>query len=129
MASDPSSAFQAKAYQELGPNGREPILGGQLREKAVWVDESTCIGCRYCSHVATNTFVIEQYWGRSRAVRQDGDSTELIQEAINTCPVDCIHWVRFEELETLRAQLDEFDFQSLGMPQKSSRRIKSRKKQ
>ena len=35
--------------------GFEPVLGGNLCEKAVWVDESTCIGCRYCAHVATNT--------------------------------------------------------------------------
>ena len=43
--------------------------------------------------------------GRSRAIRQDGDSTECIQEAIDTCPVDCIHWVPFESLETLRQNL------------------------
>ena len=85
--------------------GREPVLGGVLRERAVWVDEAVCIGCRYCAHVATNTFVVEPRLGRSRAVRQDGDSTSLIQEAIDTCPVDCIHWVPFESLETLKADL------------------------
>ena len=26
--------------------GYEPVLGGLLVEKAVWVDESSCIGCR-----------------------------------------------------------------------------------
>ena len=102
---DPSTAFNVKVNLDTRRNGREPCLGGQLREKAVWVDESTCIGCRYCAHVATNTFVIEQYLGRSRAIRQDGDSSELIQEAIDTCPVNCIEWVRFEELEDLRLKL------------------------
>jgi ferredoxin len=87
-----------------------------LREQAVWVDEAVCIGCRYCAHVATNTFVIEQRLGRSRAIRQDGDSTERIQEAIETCPVDCIHWVPFERLNDLRAELDRQDLQPLGMP-------------
>ena len=76
-----------------------------MREKAVWVDESVCIGCRYCAHVASNTFVMEQRLGRSRAIRQDGDSTERIQEAIDTCPVDCIHWVPFESLEALKEDL------------------------
>ena len=85
--------------------GYEPVLGGALREKAVWVDESICIGCRYCAHVATNTFVMEPDLGRSRAIRQDGDSTDCIQEAIDTCPVDCIHWVPFESLPSLKQQL------------------------
>ena len=81
------------------------MLGGDMRDQAVWVDEAVCFGCRYCAHVATNTFVVEPLLGRSRAIRQDGDSTEYIQEAIDTCPVDCIHWVPFESLETLRQNL------------------------
>ena len=97
-----------------------------MREKAVWVDEAICIGCRYCAHVATNTFVIEPNLGRSRAIRQDGDSTELIQEAIGTCPVNCIHWVRFEQLDELRAQLDALDLQDLGKLPQVSRRIRYR---
>ena len=106
----------APAQPEVLPSGFEPCLGGALREQAVWVDEAVCIGCRYCAHVATNTFVIETRLGRSRAIRQDGDCTELIQEAIDTCPVDCIHWVPFEQLSDLRAQLDRQDLQPLGMP-------------
>ncbi len=124
---DPSLAFKTKSKVGYVVSGKEPRLGGQLREKAVWVDEATCIGCRYCSNVASNTFVIEQTFGRSRAIRQDGDRTEIIQEAIDTCPVDCIHWVPFEELEQLRAKLAALDFQSLGMLPKLSKRLKPRK--
>jgi len=98
------------------PTGQEPLLGGELRQKAVWVDEAVCIGCRYCAHVATNTFVVEPDWGRSRAIRQDGDSTERIQEAIDTCPVDCIHWVAYEELPALEARLQEQEILPLGVP-------------
>ena len=94
--------------------GFEPVLGGQLTEKAVWVDESRCIGCRYCAHVATNTFIVDEDYGRSRAIRQDGDNLETIQEAIDTCPVDCIHWVKFENLADLESSLDRDMFQSLG---------------
>ena len=124
MSIDPSLAFQIQVEFDTQPNGKEPCLGGQLREKAIWVDESICIGCRYCAHVATNTFVIEPHLGRSRAIRQDGDSFELIQEAIGTCPVNCIYWVPFEELEGLRAQLDELKLQDLGKLPQVARRIK-----
>ena len=41
--------------------GYEPVLGGQLAEKAVWVDEAKCIGCQYCVHVASNTFTVDEF--------------------------------------------------------------------
>ena len=126
MNNDPSAAFLTKADADTGPNGKEPRLGGELRQKAVWVDESTCIGCRYCANVATNTFVMEPNLGRSRAIRQDGDSSEIIQEAIDTCPVDCIHWVDFEELDSLREELDTFELQPLGMLPKTPRKLRPR---
>ena len=115
---DPSLAFSAAPAPgvEAVSNGLEPLLGGALREKAVWVDEVVCIGCRYCAHVACNTFVVEPNYGRSRVIRQDGDSTERIQEAIDTCPVDCIHWVGFEDLDDLRRQREGQDLLPLGLP-------------
>ncbi|MEH2127534.1 ferredoxin [Nostoc sp.] len=82
-------------------SGLEPELGGILRQNGVYVDEITCIGCKHCAHVARNTFYIEPDYGRSRVVRQDGDAEEIIQEAIDTCPVDCIHWVDYTELRKL----------------------------
>lgn len=85
-------------------SGLEPELGGAFRQQGVYVDEVTCIGCKHCAHVARNTFYIEPDNGRSRVVRQDGDSEELVQEAIDTCPVDCIHWVNYVELKQLEAE-------------------------
>jgi ferredoxin len=85
-------------------SGLEPELGGALRQKSAYVDEVTCIGCKHCAHVARNTFYIEPDYGRSRVVRQDGDSEELIQEAIDTCPVDCIHWLDRAEVNKLEEE-------------------------
>lgn len=85
-------------------SGLEPELGGVLRQNGVYVDEITCIGCKHCAHVARNTFYIEPDYGRSRVVRQDGDNEEIIQEAIDTCPVDCIHWVDYTELKKLEEE-------------------------
>lgn len=85
-------------------SGLEPELGGALRQKGVYVDEITCIGCKHCAHLARNTFYIEPDYGRSRVIRQDGDSEERIQEAIDTCPVDCIHWVDYTELKQLEEE-------------------------
>ena len=117
-AVDPALAFAPfdPSPERSSRTGREPLLGGALRQKAVWVDEAVCIGCRYCAHVASNTFLVESRWGRSRAIRQDGDSTERIQEAIDTCPVDCIHWVPYEDLPALEARLQQQELHPLGLP-------------
>ncbi|MEH2205177.1 MAG: ferredoxin [Nostoc sp.] len=93
-------------------SGLEPELGGVFRQNGVYVDEITCIGCKHCAHVARNTFYIEPDYGRSRVVRQDGDAEEIIQEAIDTCPVDCIHWVDYTELRKLE---DERKYQVIPL--------------
>lgn len=128
---NPAAAYSASSLEEdQQSTGMEPVLGGALAEKAVWVDEAVCIGCRYCAHVACNTFIIEPNLGRSRAVRQDGDSSARIQEAIETCPVDCIHWVAFDDLKGLQAQLDSQELLPLGLPSPARpRRILPRQSQ
>jgi ferredoxin len=90
-----------------GRSGLEPELGGAFRQRGVYVDEVTCIGCRHCALVARNTFFIEEGYGRSRVFRQDGDAEEIVQEAIDTCPVDCIHWVNYDRLKLLEAERQE----------------------
>ena len=97
-------------------SGNEPVLGGELRQKAVWVEESDCIGCRYCAHIASNTFAMIPETGRCRAIRQDGDDGDKIQEAIETCPVDCIYWLDFKDLSDLRCRQLE-TAKSRGIPQ------------
>jgi len=97
-------------------SGLEPELGGVLRQKGVYVDEITCIGCKHCAHVARNTFYIEPDYGRSRVVRQDGDSEELIDEAIDTCPVNCIHWVDYTELKNLEEERKDQVIPVVGFP-------------
>jgi len=107
----------AAFYEYIDSNqisGFEPVLGGELSEKAIWVDEASCIGCQYCVHVATNTFIVDENYGRARVIRQNGDDLKVVQEAMDTCPVDCMHWVDFEDLDRLEASLNRGMFQSLG---------------
>lgn len=112
-------------------SGLEPELGGTYRQKGVYVDEITCIGCKNCAHVARNTFYIEPFHGRARAIRQDGDPDDLIQEAIDTCPVNCIHWVDYTELRQLEQERQHQVIPVAGFPISpglSQRRGKQRKK-
>lgn len=59
----------------------------------VFVDELTCIGCRNCTNVCPNTYQMEPDFGRARAMAQKADNEEMLQESLDCCPVDCIHWV------------------------------------
>ena len=98
-------------------SGLEPELGGEWREKGVYVDEVTCIGCKNCVHIAPNTFFVEQEHGRSRVFNQDGETEAIVQEAIDTCPVDCIHWKLYQEIKQLEAKRRYQVIKPLGFPQ------------
>ena len=63
-----------------------------------YVDEHVCIGCTYCASIARSTFFMEENHGRARVFDQGGDSEELVAEAIDSCPVSCIHYVSYEDL-------------------------------
>ncbi len=96
--------------------GFEPELGGAVRQKGVYVEEVDCIGCTHCAHVARSTFYVEPEYGRARAIRQDGDSEDTIQEAIDTCPVNCIHWVDFTKLKQLERDRQFQEIPVVGFP-------------
>ena len=110
-------------------SGFEPELGGINRQKGVYVDENICIGCKHCAHVASNTFYIEPEYGRSRVFNQNGDTEELIEEAIDTCPVNCIHWLDYTELKQMEHDRKYQVIQSLAIPPDMRRsQVKQKKK-
>ena len=78
--------------------------GEPYYEKFVYVDEHACIGCTNCAGVAPSTFFMEGAHGRARVFQQQGDADDVVEEAILTCPVDCIHYVPWEELVSLEGQ-------------------------
>lgn len=69
--------------------------------RAVFVDENSCIGCKNCVWCAAATFRIEEGHGRSRVFGQWLNTEDELQTAIDSCPVDCIHWVDRSELPAL----------------------------
>ena len=50
-------------------------------------------GCKNCANVCSKTFFMEDEWGRARVRQQGVAGVEKLQEAIDCCPVSCIHWV------------------------------------
>lgn len=74
---------------------------GPLRSQALFVDENKCIGCRECVHHASGTFAMDDVLGSAHVEVQFGDVEEQIQVAVESCPVNCIHWVGSEQLPAL----------------------------
>ena len=75
----------------------------------VFVDEFTCIGCKNCTNVCPKSFLMEDLFGRARVFDQKGSSEALLQEAIDTCPVSCIHWVTSPQLALLETTMAKME--------------------
>ncbi|KAJ7974607.1 Chaperone protein dnaJ [Quillaja saponaria] len=74
---------------------------GPFGPQALFVDGNACIGCRECVHHASNTFVIDEAFGSARVKLQYGDDDQNTEVSVDSCPVNCIHWVDAEELPVL----------------------------
>lgn len=79
--------------------------GAATLDRFVYVEERDCIGCTHCATTATGTFFLKEEDGRARVFDQHGDSEEMVEEAIDMCPVNCIYyvdWADLIKLETFR---------------------------
>jgi ferredoxin/uncharacterized membrane protein YgcG len=79
----------ARGEASFFSNASRPAEGND----AVFVDESQCIGCVRCAAAAPKTFRVETRFGRARVVDQWADGTDAVVDAVETCPVRCIHIV------------------------------------
>ncbi|KAG8086170.1 hypothetical protein GUJ93_ZPchr0010g8569 [Zizania palustris] len=112
-----SDPVQRAVYDEIHgytATAINPFFDDSAPKDQVFVDEFTCIGCKYCANVCPNVFRIEEDFGRSRVYSQSG-STELIQEAIDSCPVDCIHWTSAAQLSLLENEMRRMERVNVGL--------------
>lgn len=76
------------------------------RDRYVYVEERDCIGCTHCATTAPGTFFMESDHGRARVYDQVGECEAAIEEAIDTCPVNCIYYVDWADLVKLENMRD-----------------------
>jgi len=55
------------------------------------VEQDECTGCGLCADIAPNTFGMNED-DISEVIDPQGDDEDTIQEAIDSCPVECIAW-------------------------------------
>jgi len=59
--------------------------------KDVYVDEIECTGCELCVDTLPDVFETTED-GLSHVYNSEGASEDSIQEVIDNCPAECIHW-------------------------------------
>ncbi|KAG2717648.1 hypothetical protein I3760_03G186100 [Carya illinoinensis] len=102
-----SDPVQRMVYDEIhgyALTAINPFLDDSYPKDHAFVDEFSCIGCKNCANVAPDVFAIEEDFGRARAYSQCGNP-ELVQQAIDSCPVDCIHWTSAAQLSLLEDEM------------------------
>jgi ferredoxin len=59
--------------------------------QAVYIDEEHCIGCGSCVAICPEVFRMKEGDEKAEVIKPEGGPQDLIQEAMDTCPVSCIH--------------------------------------
>ncbi len=60
--------------------------------KTVYLVEEDCIGCGMCQDVCPEVFALNEDKNVAEVIKPQGGPADLIDEAIESCPVECIHW-------------------------------------
>ena len=60
--------------------------------KRVVLNQDECLGCEACVEIAPDIFNFDDDTGKAFVVIPEGGDEGLIEEAIDTCPAECISW-------------------------------------
>jgi ferredoxin len=60
--------------------------------KKVYIQTEECIGCGSCVELCPDVFEFENDEEKAKVRRPEGGDKECIEEAMASCPVECIHW-------------------------------------
>ena len=63
-----------------------------LAEHVPFIVEDECIACGTCAEICPEVFILKESLGFAQVINPTGAPEEEIQEAIDACPVQCIHW-------------------------------------
>ncbi len=60
--------------------------------KQVIIEQEECIGCESCVEICPEVFGFDEAEEKAYVIDSQGASEEKIQEAMDSCPVECIYW-------------------------------------
>jgi ferredoxin len=60
--------------------------------RVVYIDEEECIGCGSCEEICPEVFKLNEETEKAEVIKPEGGPKGLIEECMETCPTECIHW-------------------------------------
>lgn len=74
-------------YPTEGIIDKEHIMG-----KKVEIDKEECLGCESCVELCPEVFEMVEDEEKAVVILPEGGDEACIEEAIETCPAECIFW-------------------------------------
>ena len=60
--------------------------------KKVVIDDDECVGCQSCVELCPDVFGFNEETEKAEVLQAEGGDEDCIDEAIESCPVECIDW-------------------------------------
>ncbi|MGA8571293.1 MAG: ferredoxin [Desulfobaccales bacterium] len=61
------------------------------------IEIEECIACGNCEQVCPEVFRLNEVLGHSEVINAFGAPEDQVQQAMDQCPAQCIHWQEEEE--------------------------------
>ena len=68
------------------------IKGERTMARRVVIDADECIGCESCVELCAEVFAFNEEEEKAEVIMPEGGPEDCIEEAMETCPTDCITW-------------------------------------
>ena len=66
--------------------------GENTMGKIVVIDTEECIGCESCVEICPEVFGFIEAEEKAEVIMPEGGPEDCIEDAMDTCPVECIHY-------------------------------------
>lgn len=60
--------------------------------KVVVIEEEECVGCGSCEEICPEVFKLNADTEIAVVIKPEGGPEDLIEEAMEACPSECIYW-------------------------------------
>lgn len=60
--------------------------------KKVVIDSEECLGCETCTELCPDVFEMNEEEEKAVVIQPEGGDVDCIEEAISSCPAECISW-------------------------------------